>query len=420
MPRRRWSDDHLSSSLLGLGFALAMATTTIGGCFEPSDTFVNISNANVAASSSSSGGAGGTGPLGRREFFEQNVRPEMVDACGKGDCHGSGEVNFITVGLEYETITTYRTRVVAPGTPLLTTSPSTSVLITYPNAEDHSGRKWTEGLADLQAATLEWMQMEVPFIEEEPLLEVGPVEPNGLTVIPLDSLGPDLAGFNMSFYAIAFGNPPSVLELTNISVWPPNGRAVRITDPTFVVYPQGTTQSPILDESFHGDPHVLVPPDEVQLGSGQLLVTEWGQGWEIGFRVASIKGLYADEDGNTFEPCTRVDLFVDGVEALPPQSATNAPNGLLYCADQCHGGAAGPVPTDVMNLAPLLAEPRDDAFACAITRPFITPSNVDGSQLIQIVEPGSGLTHPFNFGGNGSAHAAFVNAMSAWIEAEGQ
>ena len=78
MPRRRWSDDHLSLPLLGLGFALAMTMATVGGCFEPSDTFVNISNANVASSSSGSGGNGGGGPLDRREFFEQNVRPEMI------------------------------------------------------------------------------------------------------------------------------------------------------------------------------------------------------------------------------------------------------------------------------------------------------------------------------------------------------
>jgi len=422
MPRRRWSDDHLSLPLLGLGFALAMATATAGGCFEPSDTFVNISNANVASSSSGAGGSGGTGPLDRREFFEQNVRPGLVDACGKGDCHGSGEVNFITVGLEYETITTYRTRVIAPGTPLLTKSPSTGILVTYPDADDHSGRKWTEGLADLKAATLEWLQMEVPFITDEPVLEVGPIDPEGLTVVGLDGLGPDLSGFDLSFYASALGDPPSVLELTNISIWSPNGRAVRVDDPTFVVYPPGAAAEPILDESFHGDPYVLVPPNDVQLGSGELLVTEWGEGYEIGFRVAAIKALFADEDGNTFEPCTRVDLFTDGVEELPIQSATNAPNGLLYCAQQCHGGEAGPSPTDAMHLSPLLGSPSDDdlAFACAIARPFITPSNVDASLLIEITKPGSGLTHPFNFGGNSSAHAAFRAAMTDWIEAEGQ
>jgi hypothetical protein len=422
MPPFRWSDDHLSLPLLGLGVALAMAMSTVGGCFEPSDTFVNISNANVAASSSGAGGGGegGGGPIGRREFFEQNVKPGMVEACGKGECHGSGEVNFITVGLEYETITTYRTNLIAPGTPLLTTQPSTSVLITYPDAEDHSGRKWTEGLGDLKAATLTWMEMEIPFIEADPILEVGPVEPDGLTVLPLDPLGPSLEGFSMTFYAIALGNPATVLELTNISVWAPNGRAVRITDPTFVVYPEDPNEDPILETSFHGDPYVLVPPDAVQLGSGQLLLTDWAPGWEVGVRFADVKALFADEEGNTFEPCTRVDLFVDGVEELPVQSASNAPNGLLYCSEQCHGGNAGTSPTDVMNLAPLLLDPRDDDLACAKARPFITPSNVEGSQMIQVTKPGGGGTHPFNFGGNNSAHAAFQAAMADWIESEGQ
>jgi hypothetical protein len=420
MHRVRRSTDRLSLPLFALGCGLAMATSAVGGCFEPSDTFVNISNANVVVGSTGAGGGGtgGMGPVDRREFFEVNVKPDMVEACGKGECHGSGEVNFITVGLEYETITTYRTRVVAPGAPLLTQSPNSSILIGYPDSDDHSGRKWTEGLADLKADTLTWLDMEVPFIEEEQILEVGPVEPAGLTVLPLDPLGPDLAGFVMSFYAIAIGNPTSILELTNISVWPPNGRAVRIVDPTFVIYPQGTTQDPFFDESFHGDPHVLVPPDQVQLGSGQLLITDWGPNWELGVRVAEIKALFADEDGNTFEPCTRVDLFVDGVEALPLQSASNAKNGLSYCAQQCHGGAAGQVPTDVMNLSPLLAQPRDDALACAKARLFITPSNVDGSAMINTTKPGSGSAHPFLFGGNGSSHGAFRDAMAPWIDAE--
>jgi hypothetical protein len=207
------------------------------------------------------------------------------------------------------------------------------------------------------------------------------------------------------------------MQLTDISVWPPPHRAVRVDDPTFVVRPPGGAE--LADVSMHAEPYVFVAPDSVVMGSGELILTDWTDGAELSVRFRGLSLLFADDDGTTFAPCTRVDLYREAVDALPIVNGTNQPNGLLYCADQCHGGSAGTQPTDVMDLSSLLLQDRDDAHACALTLPFITPTNPASSRLLQIVDPASGDPHPFDFGGSAGAHAAFVAAMSPWIHDEG-
>jgi hypothetical protein len=219
----------------------------------------------------------------------------------------------------------------------------------------------------------------------------------------------------MSFYAIVYGD--SVLELTQISVWPPNQRGLHMVDPTWVILPSGGGDE-VLDTSHHGD-HTFVAPDRVQLASGQLLVTDWSEGSRLSIRFEELEMLFADDAGNTFVPCTRPDLFAQGVDALPIKSQPNQPNGLLYCADQCHGGADGSQPTDVMHLTELLGSPRDDVFACAKVRAYITPTQPTESAIITVTDPTGSSTHPFSFGGNTTSHGAFRTAMTEWINQEG-
>ena len=103
---RRWLDKvkemrsrSLCALLLTTAGALVMSSALMGGCFKPEDTFVNYSNA--SSSSAGVGGAGGTAPTidTPKDYFEIEVKPDMVAMCGEG-CHSSGEVPFLTVGIE--------------------------------------------------------------------------------------------------------------------------------------------------------------------------------------------------------------------------------------------------------------------------------------------------------------------------------
>ena len=112
-------------------------------------------------------------------------------------------------------------------------------------------------------------------------------------------------------------------------------------------------------------------------------------------------------------------FFEAGVEALPINDGSNQPNGLLYCAEQCHGGNEGIAPTNKLDLSNLLEDSPNYPFMCAKVRPFIVPTNVDDSAIMTLTDPQGAAVHPFSFGGNPSAHSSFKNAMRNWIDNEG-
>jgi len=390
-----------------------MASASGGGCYRPDDTLINFTAVSVGSGMGTGGEGASTGPLTAREYFDLEVKEGMINNCAGADCHSSGSVAFLLSGQEYASITTYASSL---GLPLVTNPASISLLLTYPSTEEHSGKAWG-GLEELRSAVNTWLQLEAEDIQPTPILQVGPIDVNGFTVLPLGGLGPEYNGFTMTFYAAEYGVPAEVLELSQISIWPANGRGMRVVNPTFVFLPpQG---SPIFDESFHGEPYNFVAPGAVVMGGGELLATDWGNGYQLAIRFEEISRLFADDDGNTFQPCTKADLFRQGVDLLPIQSAPNATNGLLYCAEQCHGGADGAEPTNVMNLSPLLGDDRDYAFACAVARAQILPTQVALSPLVVETNPQVPSGHPFIFGGNTSAHAGFRDAMTPWIEQEG-
>jgi len=405
--RRAWA-------WLALVYGGASVAASGGGCFQPEDTFVNFTSATgnftVGAGGEGGGSTGPGGPITAEEFFEQELKPDFTASCGN-DCHGQGSVAFLLSGQEYSTITTYVSTV---GVPLILKDPSQSLLLSYPNSDDHSGISWN-GLDNLRSRVVDWLELEALNVEEVTILQLGPFKPSGFNVLALDSLGPDFSGVTMTFYSIVHGDPPNALQLTNISIWPPNGFGLRVTNPTFVVETNGVE---LPDTTFHGEPLVFVAPDQVQVDSGELLLTNWEEGSELLVRFQELERLFADSAGNTFDPCTHVELYAQGVEALPINSQVNNPNGLLYCADQCHGGTNGSSPTTVMHLVDLLGEP-DLPRACAVTRPFITPTNADASRIVVVTDPSGGSAHPFKFGGNSTSHAAFRDAMAPWINAEG-
>lgn len=390
-----------------------MISASGSGCYRPDDTLINFTAVSVGTGTGSGGEGANGGPLTPREYFELEVKDGLINNCAGADCHSSGSVAFLLAGQEYASITTYESSL---GLPLVTNPASISLLLTYPSTEEHTGKPWG-GLEELRSSVSTWLELEAQDIEPTPILQVGPIDVSGFTVLPLGGLGPEYNGFTMTFYAAEYGDPSEVLELSQISVWPANGRGMRIVNPTFVFLPPQGSAS--FDESFHGEPYNFVAPDGVVMGGGELLTTEWGNGYQLAIQFEEISRLFADDDGNTFQPCTKPDLFRQGVDLLPVQSSPNAPNGLLYCAEQCHGGSAGTNPTNLMNLGPLLSADRNYEFACAVARTQILPTQVSLSPMVVETNPQVPTGHPFIFGGNTSAHGSFVDAMTPWIEQEG-
>src|SRR5690606_24504500 len=256
-----------------LSWALAVAVVgasfaaTAGGCYEPDDTLVNYTAVSVTTGS---GGGGGGEALTAQDYFEAHVKPELVAFCAGSDCHSSGPRAFLLSGQEYSVITQYKT---SWGSCLLTDPPELSPLMTYPSSDEHTGRGW-DGLEDVRDKVLTWLGLEADkstptgCSQQANLLQLGPIEPNGFTVIPMSGIGSEFSGFVMTFYASELGDPVGVLKLSDIAIWPPNHRGVRIVEPTFVYLPDAGPA--VFDETFHGDAHVFVAPDDVLLGSGSL------------------------------------------------------------------------------------------------------------------------------------------------------
>jgi hypothetical protein len=405
--------DRRRGALFYLSLALAAGAVAAApqGCKSPDDEYVNIQRPVGSGGGGGGGGAGG-GANDPEAYFEANVKPGMIDNCAGADCHSSGEVAFLLSGQEYASITSYISRV---GLPLVVPEPQKSLLMTYPGDPEHPGNTW-EGREELRAAVLSWLGLEAAHNPPVQVFEVGPVDPEGLTVLSLATLGPDYAGMTLSFYAAELGSPVTALGLSNVSVWPSPGRGLRVSDPTFVILPPFGDE--LFDTSLHGEPYVVVAPDRVELGSGEVVLTSWGDGSQLLVRFRALTPLFADGE-QVYLPCNDVASFTTAVDALPLNEAETDPNGFLYCAEQCHGGTTGPAPTQTMNLAGLLEAPRNDELACAIARVFIAPANPAESAIVTVTDPAAGDPHPFAFGGTAASHAAFVQAVTPWIESEG-
>ena len=441
--------------IVGAGLAFSLAAAGMQGCHSPVDTFVNYTSAGPnqssaatggsnVVSSSGNGGMGGEGGGGivacddPEDYFEAVVEERMVAECAGAGCHSSGQFGFLLPQQEYGTITSYRTTVAAIGLNLLQKEYLQSPLLTWPESGEHSGEGWDKNdvrvglLPDVEA----WLACEAPFIPEPSFKQVGPFEVKpGLNVFPLDAVdGPDLAfdGSAMIFYAEEHGTPVSLLEMAQLQIYPTQDRGIRIKDPVFIINenPEGNCDLVDPEDGFPdnslsgGEAEIFTVPGEIidiedierlLLGTGELLLSNWSENACLTVRFTEMTLLFADVDGNTFEPCTEVPRFQAATEALELDIGVGDGNGPAMCADVCHAGADGPAQA-AMDLEYLTDSPPDYEFACAVMKSFITPANPDQSLIITHTEPGSGGTHTeFQFAGNGSAHGIFKDGMTDWI-----
>lgn len=477
---------QLHIAFAGIVGATAVASMT-GACYEAGDTYPNwtfntatqsssssasSSSASSSSSSSSSGAGGGqagvdcspTSELDKKTYFvecvlgnaDKNEAPAggLVTSCVSGNCHLSGNIAFLSPpGLEYEQLIGYISE--STGKSFIVKDAGTkSRFITYPGPDGgHSaGVKWTpddpsDPLHPLYLNTVTWLDREAADIVEEEVIETDIVNPKvnsddefnptpeGFVYVPLDVIAEatgdeQLMGAAITFFAVEYSD--TLLELTDLKLWPSPGVGIEIKDIGFrVVPPPGSMSNASLNTTLYGDAIRFVSPKVVDIGTGDVLLTSWEKGASLFIQFKSIKSLLADKYGNAYVPCNDVPRFAAAVKKLPydPYNC-NKPNGIQYCGRQCHGGSEYTLNPDnltpKMDVYPLFAEPVDYPLACAIARTEITPGNVGASPMVLLPDPSlasnpnNKATHgSFKFCGSAPSYAAFRSSVAPWICSEG-
>ncbi|MBM4360532.1 MAG: hypothetical protein FJ096_20695, partial [Deltaproteobacteria bacterium] len=432
------SRSHLHLVFAGSIAAAAVASAT-GACYEAGDTYPNwtfntvtqasSSSASSSSSSSSSstgsgGGGGGTveptidcspsSPFSKKDYFrecvlgnpDKNEAPAggLITSCVNGNCHLSGNIGFLSPeGLEYESLIGYISESTGKGF-IVKDAGKKSRFITYPaTGGGHSaGEKWKpENSADplypLYQNTVTWLDREAADIVEEEVIETDIINPKksandelnptpeGFVYVPLDVIAEDtgdesLKGAAITFFAVEYSD--TLLELTDLKLWPSPNVGIEVKDIGFRVTPPSSSKLPsTLNTTLYGDALRFVAPKFVTVGSGQVLLTNWEKGASLFIQFKSIQSLLADKHGNAFLPCKDVARYAAAAKKLPYDGYNcNKPNGIQYCGRQCHGGGEYTLNaahlTKKMDVYPLFADPVDYPLACAITRTKITPGNL--------------------------------------------
>jgi hypothetical protein len=428
MPRAR----RAALWMVGLAPLVTALASISGGC-----TILKGSGSSLSSSASASASGGGSQPVGtggaggaggmveagpmlsNEDLFNQTVLPGLEAHCVP--CHvNGGFADFLAPPDPYQSITVYKS-----GTnhdPLIWPVPSQSILYTYPDSSSHPGTKYTPLYDSLKAAVLVWLTQEAASLPPPP--EAGPstyivpfspiLESGALNVIYLDTLGPSFVGSSISFVPTQLGNPPSLLQLSNLQVYPA-GVALEIVHPRFDVYPAGSSVAqPDPSDTLSDVNETFIPQGTLrQLGAGEVLLDNWQMGARLGldFSQGMIEALNLTSDGGIVTPCNAPVAFQTAVTTL-------GMGGPLYCATNCHGG---PVPTAMaaMNLSGLLASPPDYATACSYMLTRIVPGSPSTSQILDVTNPANvQVVHLYKFMGNTADYQAFTTGISPWIIAE--
>ncbi len=421
-----------SSALISALLASAALAGTAAGCSDGGSgtegggagtTTPATGGGGTGGTGGSSGGAGGVGGTqpqfaSNREMFEQTVQPGLDQKCAV--CHqNEGFADFLALPDEYASITVYKSGL--SDRPLIWPEPEESILYAYPNSPDHTGTNYGPEDAELEAAVLAWLAKEaesLPPIEDGPVLSVVPFKPviGALNATYLNPLGEAFVGSAFSYLATEIGDPPSILHLSKLEVYPAAGVALHIVHPRFIVYPGDSTVGiPEPADSLAEVDHTFIQQEDPKLSSGELFITNWEPGarLSIDFSAGKIESYYLGSDGEIKVPCKDPDAFVAAVVAL-------GDGGPMFCAETCHGGKT-PAAKAAMNLSGLLEAPPNYDAACAFVRARITPRRRRG-------EPDRDGDQPCAAAAAGQSHVQvhgqherprrFKAAMTSWIESE--
>lgn len=408
----------LSSSPLRAAFAVVplVAAALLGACSNSNGGSGGKggsagSAGEAGAGAGDSGGTGGTGgsaPQTARDFFQQVVYPAMTmspDGCD--GCHslgGAADLPFLGnpkgEPSPYDAISTW------PG--IVVKDPNKSVLVVHASQESHGKGQAPIISESLKQKCLEWLAMEaknLPDAKGNLVYSVKPFKPilfGALNTIYLDSIDPSLANASISFNARELDT--NLLQLKNLEVHPVEGQSIHVVHPLFTVYPQQGDPMPDPVDSFSGvDQTFTLDNPVVELGTGELILTDWQKDAYLGIAFEDIKNT---SGGGPATGCTDVKDFKSMVV---PQ--------MQYCADNCHGGKDEQAHA-TMDLSMLDADPPTDA--CAQVRARITPGDPATSKILIVTDPTQQAVHKYKFMGNTVKYQAFKDAVSPWIKSEAQ
>lgn len=375
------------------------------------------------SSTGGSGGTGGTGgadttstgtdtggsvPATPKDFFLQVVYPALTttpDSCD--GCHnlgGAADMPFLGnpkgEPTAYDAITTW------PG--VIVKDPAKSILVVHSSQESH-GKGQAPIISDsLKQKCLEWLAMEaknLPDGKSKLVYSVKPFKPilgGAFNTVYLDEIDPSLTNASISFNARELDT--NLLQIKNLEVHPVEGQAIHIVHPLFTVYPQKGDPQPDPVDSFSGvDQTFTLDSTDVELATGELILTDWQKDAYIGIAFEDIKN---EGGGGPAVGCKDVKMFQ---EKVVPQ--------MQVCADMCHGGT-DPQAQATQDLSKLNAMPPDEA--CAQVRVRITPGDPAMSKILIVTDPTQQAVHKYKFMGSKSKYQAFKDAVSPWILSEAQ
>jgi hypothetical protein len=405
-----------------VGLASIAAFSMAAGCSGGGDTSTSGAGLTSATTSNDGGGGssgtGGTGGapsgLSNRELFETTVQPGLDANCNA--CHqGAGIADFLALPDEYASVSVYKS--VTSDKPLLWPNPEESILYAYPDSSDHNGTPFGTDLVDLKQAVLTWLTQEAKSLPPAAAGKIDYVVPFkpiiGLNAIYLDPLGKGYEGSAITFIAEEVGDPPSILQLSQLQVYPA-GVALRLVHPRFLVY-DADSQTGTADpaDSLSDVDETFMPQEDPTLSTGEILITNWQPGARLAldFALGKIESLFLGADGEIIVPCKDLGAYEAAVLKLDE-------GGPKYCAENCHGGKKTEA-MKAMNLSGLLKSPPDYPFACASMRARITGGDVESSQITIVTNPKQvQVVHMYKFGGSSDKYNAFKTGMTSWIKVE--
>lgn len=339
------------------------------------------------------------GPTGR-ELFEA-FKQKMLGECGT--CHqlgGAADAPFLAMPDPYVSITSW------PG--IVVANPSQSTLLTHPADPSHGAGQAPDLSPDLRVKAKAWLEKEaidLPMPDAGNTHFIAPFKPflaGAFNNIYLDPLGPGLQSSSISFNAEELGDPPSMLHLWNLQVHPVADVFIHVAHPLFTVYPAGKTPSPDPVDSFSTLETTFSLATPLDLGTGELFLTNWVKDARMDLAFETIKATNAQ--GGIPGKCKDVASFTQHV--VP---------SMQLCAMMCHAGTK-PEAQAAMDLAELNTMPP--TRACDQVHARIVPGDPASSPLLIVTDPAQPAVHLFKFTGSTTKYNAFKTAVTPWIDAE--
>jgi len=359
----------------------------------------------VGPSSTGSGGEGGAGGgtgVGAdgtgRALFEETVQDGVMSECGA--CHqlqGAADAPFLAAPDIYESIITY------PG--IVVRTASQSIILTHPSDPSHGGGQAPDMSDALRAKVLPWLQVEASLIPEPETstLTVTPFKPKlygAFNTIYLGDLGPEYENVSITFNATELGDPPSMLLIDNLELHPIADMSIHIVHPIVTVYPPDGGAIPDPADSFSALDDVYSNDTTVQIGTGEVIHTQWTSDSFISFAFQDF-----DIVGGFIPPIPCKDLATFQ-SIVKPQ--------VQFCATTCHGGTNA----QAMGAMDLSKLGQDDAAACLEVRARTKPGDPDASQILIVTSPLDPSAHLYKFMGSISKYTTFKSEVSPWILSE--